>query len=43
MEKTLSQGKPFNLTLPKGRLEIFEAHKKEILQASIKGLYEIKY
>ena len=43
MEKTLSQGKPYNLTLPKGGVEIFEAHKKEILQASIKGLYEIKY
>ncbi|MEY3208691.1 MAG: hypothetical protein RL064_722 [Bacteroidota bacterium] len=42
MEKTLSQGKPYNLTIPKDRLEIFEAHKKEILQASIKGLYEIK-
>ena len=43
MEKTLSQGKRYNLTLPKGGVEIFEAHKKEILQASIKGLYEIKY
>lgn len=43
MEKTLSQGKRYNLTLPKGGVKIFEAHKKEILQASIKGLYEIKY
>lgn len=43
MEKILSQGKPYNLTLPKDRLEIFEAHKKEILQASIKSLYEIQY
>ena len=42
MEKTLSLGKTFNLVLPKDRLEIFEAHKNEILQASIKVLYEIK-
>jgi membrane-bound lytic murein transglycosylase D len=42
MEKILSQGKTYNLTLPADRLEIFEAHKKEILQASIKALYEIK-
>ena len=43
MEKTLSLGKTFNLVLPKDRLEIFEAHKNEILQASIKALYEIKH
>lgn len=42
LEKILSTGKPFNLNLPKDKLEIFEAHKNEILQASIKVLYDIK-
>lgn len=41
MEKILSTGKSFQLTLPKDRLEIFEAHKNEILQASIQYLYKI--
>ena len=43
LEKTLSLGKTFNLVLPQDRLKIFEAHKNEILQASIKALYEIKH
>jgi membrane-bound lytic murein transglycosylase D len=42
LEKVLSTGKSFNLNLPKDKLEIFEAHKNEILQASIKVLYDIK-
>lgn len=42
MEKILATGKPFELQLPKDKLEFFEAHKNEILQASIKALYQIK-
>ena len=41
MEKILATGKSFQLTLPKDKLEIFEAHKNEILQASIQSLYKI--
>ncbi|TRZ76868.1 MAG: lytic transglycosylase domain-containing protein [Chitinophagaceae bacterium] len=42
MEKTLATGKTFELRLPKDKLDFFEAHKNEILQASIKALYQIK-
>lgn len=42
IEKVLSTGKSFELILPKEKLEIFEAHKNEILQASITALYKIK-
>jgi len=42
IEKTLATGKTFELRLPKDKLDFFEAHKNEILQASIKALYQIK-
>ena len=42
LEKTVATGKAFELQLPKDKLEFFEAHKNEILQASIKALYQIK-
>ncbi len=42
LEKVLATGKPFELILPKDKLEIFEAHKNEILQASIQSLYKIR-
>jgi membrane-bound lytic murein transglycosylase D len=42
IEKVLSTGKSFELILPKDKLEIFEAHKNEILQASIQSLYKIR-
>lgn len=42
IEKVLATGKAFELILPKDRLEIFEAHKNEILQASIQSLYKIR-
>jgi membrane-bound lytic murein transglycosylase D len=40
-EKVLASGKSFELKLPKDKIEIFEAHKNEILQASIQSLYKI--
>jgi membrane-bound lytic murein transglycosylase D len=42
IEKVLSTGKSFELILPKDKLEIFEANKNEILQASIQSLYKIR-
>jgi membrane-bound lytic murein transglycosylase D len=42
IEKVLATGKTFELILPKDKLEIFEAHKNEILQASIQSLYKIR-
>jgi membrane-bound lytic murein transglycosylase D len=42
MEKTLATGKAFELQLPKDKLELFETHKHQILQASIQSLYQIK-
>lgn len=42
LEKVLATGKTIELILPKDKLEIFEAHKNEILQASIASLYKIK-
>ena len=41
MEKILSAGKTYELKLPKGRLEKFEARKNDILQASLNALYSI--
>jgi membrane-bound lytic murein transglycosylase D len=40
--QTVASGKMYTLKLPKDRLEIFEAHKNEILQASLQLLYSIK-
>jgi membrane-bound lytic murein transglycosylase D len=40
--QTVAAGKTYMLRLPMGRLEIFEARKNEILQASIQFLYSIK-
>ena len=40
--QTVASGKMYILKLPKDRLEIFEAHKNEILQASLQLLYSIK-
>ncbi len=40
--QTVATGKTYMLRLPKDRLEIFEARKNEILQASIQFLYSIK-
>lgn len=42
IEKILATGKSFELILPKEKLQIFEAYKNEILQASIQSLYTIK-
>ena len=42
LEKTLAAGKEFELHLPKDKLDLFETHKNQILQASIKSLYQIK-
>ena len=42
IEKVLATGKSFELILPKDKLEIFEAHKNQILQASIQSLYKIR-
>ena len=42
IEKVLATGKSFELILPQDKLEIFEAHKNEILQASIQSLYKIR-
>lgn len=41
MNKVLATGKSYELKLPKGMLEKFEARKNEILQASIQLLYSI--
>jgi len=35
----LSSGKSYNLVLPTKEAKIFEAHKNQILQASIQSLY----
>lgn len=42
LNQTVAAGKNYMLSLPKDRLEIFEAHKNEILQASLQYLYSIK-
>ncbi|MEK0423823.1 MAG: hypothetical protein RLZ95_1733 [Bacteroidota bacterium] len=39
--QTVASGKSYMFSLPKDRLEIFEARKNEILQASIQLLYSI--
>ncbi len=41
MNKVLATGKSYELKLPKGMLEKFEAHKNEILQASLNALYQL--
>jgi membrane-bound lytic murein transglycosylase D len=41
-DQTVAAGKSYSLKLPKDKLEIFEAHKNEILQASLASLYSIK-
>ncbi len=41
-DQTVSSGKSYSLKMPKDRLEIFEAHKNDILQASLQSLYSIK-
>ena len=41
-DQTVAAGKVYSLKLPKDRLEIFEARKNEILQASLQALYFIK-
>jgi membrane-bound lytic murein transglycosylase D len=41
-DQTVAAGKLYSLKLPKDRLEIFEARKNEILQASLQALYFIK-
>jgi len=41
-DQTVSAGKWYTLKLPKDKLEIFEAHKNDILQASLQSLYRIK-
>lgn len=40
MDKVLATGKSYELKLPKGMLEKFEARKNEILQASLSALYQ---
>jgi membrane-bound lytic murein transglycosylase D len=40
IEKLLASGKSYELKLPKGMLEKFEARKNEILQASLSALYQ---
>ena len=42
MNKILATGKSYELKLPKGMLEKFEARKNEILQASLNALYQLK-
>jgi membrane-bound lytic murein transglycosylase D len=39
MDQQLAAGKSYNLTLPTKEAKIFEAHKNQILQASIQSLY----
>ena len=41
MNKVLATGKSYELKLPKGMLEKFEARKNEILQASLHALYQL--
>mgnify|MGYP000017504291 CR=1 FL=1 len=41
IEKLLASGKSYELKLPKGMLEKFEARKNEILQASLNALFAI--
>lgn len=41
-DQTVATGKTYTLKFPKDRLEIFEARKNEILQASLELLYTIK-
>ncbi len=41
-DQTVSSGKSYALKLPIGMLEKFEAHKNDILQASLQSLYSIK-
>ena len=41
-DQTVATGKSYLLKLPKDKLEIFEAHKNDILQASLQLLYAIK-
>jgi membrane-bound lytic murein transglycosylase D len=41
-DQIVSTGKSYSLKLPKDRLEIFEAHKNDILQASLQSLYSIQ-
>jgi membrane-bound lytic murein transglycosylase D len=40
MDQQLATGKSYNLTLPTKEAKIFEAHKNQILQASIQSLYQ---
>jgi membrane-bound lytic murein transglycosylase D len=39
MDQQLATGKSYNLTLPTKEAKLFEAHKNQILQASIQSLY----
>ena len=39
MDQQLSSGKSYTLTLPTKEAKLFEAHKNQILQASIQSLY----
>jgi membrane-bound lytic murein transglycosylase D len=41
-DQIVSTGKSYSLKLPKDKLEIFEAHKNDILQASLQSLYSIQ-
>ena len=41
-DKIVASGKSYALKIPKDRVEIIEAHKNDILQASIQSLYKIK-
>ncbi len=41
-DQTVAAGKMYMLKLPKDKLQIFEAHKNDILQASLQLLYSIK-
>jgi len=41
-DQIVASGKSYQLKIPKDKLEIFEAHKNDILQASLQILYAIK-
>ena len=41
-DQVVASGKDYKLRLPSNMLEIFEAHKNDILQASLQSLYSIK-
>ena len=41
-DNIVGTGKTYVLKLPKDKLQIFEAHKNDILQASLQSLYSIK-